>query len=216
MVEIANLTKTFGQETVLRNISVTFHPGMIYGLIGANGSGKTTLMRCILGFVRPTGGWVRVHGQLIGKEADFPQSTGILIETPGFLPQYTGLANLVILAGIAGRADKARAEEVIRLLGLDPGMKRPVGKYSLGMRQRLGIAQALMEDPRLLILDEPFNGLDKAGIGDVHRLFKELKSMGKTIVLASHNAQDIGMACDVVYEMERGRLALAGAAEGAG
>lgn len=206
MIQVEHVTKRYGKETVLSDINVTFESGKIYGLVGPNGCGKTTLMRCICGFVSPTSGRVWVDGKVIGKDTNFPKQTGIIIESPGFLPHYSGLRNLLILANISGGADKARAMEVMRQLGLDPEMKKPVGKYSLGMRQRLGIAQALMEDPQILILDEPFNGLDKDGMEDMHKLFQDLKVQGKTILLASHSAQDIKQACDVVYEINAGVL----------
>lgn len=206
MIEINHLSKTYGKQQVLKDISFTFEAGHIYGLVGVNGSGKTTLMRCICGFTRPTSGSVKVLGRQIGKDADFAPRTGVIIETPGFLPHYPALRNLMILANISKRADKARAREVIRLLGLDPDDKKPVGKYSLGMRQRLGIAQAIMEDPDILILDEPFNGLDTAANADIHRLFARLRDEGKCILLASHSAQDIQTACDTLCYMRDGAL----------
>lgn len=206
MIEINNLSKSYGKHEVLKEISYRFERGHIYGLAGVNGSGKTTLMRCICGFTRPSGGSVKVLGKQVGKEVDFAPSTGVIIETPGFLPHYPALRNLMILANISKRADKGRAREVIRLLGLDPDDKKPVGKYSLGMRQRLGIAQAIMENPDILILDEPFNGLDAAGNADIHRLFAGLRDEGKCILLASHSAQDIKTACDTLCYMREGRL----------
>lgn len=208
MIQLLNICKRYGKTEILHGISYHFDEGVIYGLVGPNGCGKTTLMRCICGFTRPTGGTVAVDGKVIGKDCDFAPSTGIIIETPGFLPHYSARRNLAILAGISGKASKERMDEVIRLVGLDPNDKKPVGKYSLGMRQRLGIAQAIMENPNTLILDEPFNGLDKEGVRDIHALLKQQKAQGKTIILASHSAADIAQACDVVYEMAGGRLAM--------
>lgn len=206
MIQVNGVTKLYGKETVLDNITVTFNSGLIHGLVGTNGCGKTTLMRCICGFVKPTRGEIRVAGKRIGKDADFAPRTGIIIEAPGFLPQFTGLRNLLVLADISHGADIERAREVIRLVGLDPEMKKPVGKYSLGMRQRLSIAQAIMENPDFLILDEPFNGMDKQCVADMHVLLKQWKGEGKTILLASHNSADIAQACDFVYEMQDGRI----------
>lgn len=191
----------------------SYGKSMITGLVGPNGCGKTTLMRCICGFTRPTSGCVTVLGKVIGKDCDFAPSTGIIIEMPGFLPHYSARRNLAILAGISGKVDKARIDEVIRLVGLDPNDKKPVGQYSLGMRQRLGIAQAIMEDPSILILDEPFNGLDKQGVADIHALLQNLKAQDKCILLASHSASDIAQACDVVYEFHNGQLVLQAQAE---
>lgn len=206
MIRIDKLTKTYGDEQVLQNISVTFEPGNIYGLIGANGCGKTTLMRCVCGFSRPTSGTVYVADKQIGKDVDFAPSTGIIIENPGFLPHYSGLRNLLILASISGKATKERAMEVMKLVGLDPDMTKPVGKYSLGMRQRLGIAQAIMENPDHLMLDEPFNGLDKAAMVEIRALFQTLKQQEKTIILVSHYAQEIEDNCDIVFEIIKGQL----------
>ena len=206
MIAIQLLSKTYGKQMVLTDITLTLNAGTIYGLVGVNGSGKTTLMRCMCGFSKPSAGSVVFDGKIIGKDLDFPPRTGIIIESPGFLPNYSGLRNLEILAAVSGTVTKARMLEVITLVGLDPSDKKPVGKYSLGMRQRLGIAQAIMEDPDNLILDEPFNGLDSQGIKDVHSLLSRLKAQGKCILLASHSAYDIVQACDQVFELRDGRL----------
>lgn len=206
MIQIQNVTKAYGKQVVLSNVSAQMNEGNIYGLVGVNGSGKTTLMRCICGFTHPTSGQVIVNGDVIGKDVDFPKHTGIIIETPGFLPHYSGLRNLMLLAGISHGADKQQAEQVMRLLHLDPDDKKPVGQYSLGMRQRLGIAQAIMENPDVLILDEPFNGMDQNGMEEIHVLLSELKGKGKTILLASHSAVDISRACDFVFEIKDGKL----------
>lgn len=206
MIEIVNLFKKYKGESVLNGISVKFDNGTVYGLVGANGCGKTTLMRCICGLSKPTSGTVFVNGKTIGKDCNFAPSTGIIIETPGFLPHYSAWQNLSILAEISGGVSKNQIKEVIRLVGLDPEDKKQVGKYSLGMRQRLGIAQAIMENPSVLILDEPFNGLDKEGVTEVHQLIQELKNQGKCILLASHSVHDIEQACDIVFELKDGQL----------
>lgn len=228
MILIHNLSKVYGQNTVLKNISMRFDEGKIYGLIGTNGCGKTTLMRCICGFSQPTSGYIVVNGCLIGgrsalrrnpelakadagvisRVSDFAPNTGVIIETPGFLPHETGLRNLMLLAAMSGRADRLRARRAMIELGLDPDEKKPVWKYSLGQRQRLGFAQAFMEDPDVLILDEPFNAMDKASMEEVHDLLQRLKAQDKTVLLASHSTEDIARACDVIYEMEDGGLHL--------
>ena len=202
VIRVMDVSKSFGEETVLHHISYDFKEGRIYGIVGNNGSGKTVLMKCICGFLIPDSGEITVNYKRIGKDMDFPQDTGIIIETPGFLPNLTGMRNL--LASLRKKIDKKAVAEAIRAVGLDPEMKKPVSKYSLGMRQRLGIAQALMEDPSLLILDEPFNGLDKHGVSQMHELILAQKKKGKTILLSSHSQKDIDVLCDVVCEMDGG------------
>ena len=201
-IVVEHVYKSFGKEKVLKDVSLIISPGKIYGIVGNNGSGKTVLMKCICGFMRPDKGKIYVDGKRIGKDADFPDSIGVIIETPGFIPHETGYKNLKILAGLKGIVDKEQIRETIKKVGLNPDMKKPVSKYSLGMRQRLGIAQAIMENPTTLILDEPFNGLDKNGVAEMRLLLKELKKQGKAILLASHNARDIEKLCDEVHDME--------------
>ena len=205
-IELIHVTKKFGQELVLKEVNLTLEQGRVYGIVGNNGSGKTVLMKCICGFLIPTTGLIRVFGSSIGQDVDFPESLGVIIETPGFLTNLTGRKNLEILAGMRRKIGPAEVLQVLEKVGLDPALKKPVANYSLGMRQRLGIAQAIMEDPKLLILDEPFNGLDKHGVGEIRKLLLELKEEGKTILLASHNEEDIRILCDEVYEMDGGVL----------
>lgn len=205
-IELIHVTKKFGQELILKEVNLTLGQGRVYGIIGNNGSGKTVLMKCICGFLIPTTGLIQVFGSSIGQDVDFPESLGVIIETPGFLTNLTGRKNLEILAGMRRKIGPAEIQQVLEKVGLDPALKKPVANYSLGMRQRLGIAQAIMEDPKLLILDEPFNGLDKHGVGEIRKLLLELKEEGKTILLASHNEEDIRILCDEVYEMDGGVL----------
>ncbi len=205
-IEIEHVTKSFGEDTILSDIEITMKKGKVYGFAGNNGSGKTVLMKCICGFLPITKGRIRVGGKVIGTEIDFPESLGVIIETPGFLPNLTGMRNLRILADLNRRIGVKEIRAAIERVGLDPDLKKPVANYSLGMRQRLGIAQAIMEDPEFLILDEPFNGLDKHGVADIRMLLLELKERGKTIILASHNSEDIRILCDKVYEMDGGRM----------
>ena len=206
VVDVKNITKRYGTNEVLKNVSITCEPGKIYGLIGRNGSGKTVLLKSICGLVVPTSGEVRVWGQSIGKDVDFPENIGFIIESPGFLLQESGLSNLKHLASIRGKIGIDEIRKSMYVVGLDPDLKLHVGKYSLGMRQRLGIAQAIMESPNLLVLDEPMNGLDNQGVEHIRSLLKSLKESGTTILLASHFKEDIELLCDEVYQMDCGIL----------
>jgi len=207
-VSVQNVSRDFGQERVLHNVSRDFEAGKIHGIVGNNGSGKTVLMKCICGFLIPTEGRIIVNGKHIGVDVDFPQDLGLIIETPGFLPNLSGLKNLEILASLNRKIGLSEVAGAIRRVGLDPLMKKPVSKYSLGMRQRLGIAQAIMENPTLLILDEPLNGLDKHGVKEMRTLIRGLRDEGKTILLASHNQGDINELCDTVCEMDAGIMTI--------
>ncbi len=206
IININNLSLKIGKNIILTNINVSFEKGKIHGLIGRNGSGKTMLMKCICGFIKPTDGTVFVADKQIGKDCDFPESVGIIIETPGFIPYYSGFKNLKLLADLKRKIGRGQIKKVMEQVGLDPELKRHVKKYSLGMRQRLSLAQAIMEDPDLLILDEPMNGLDKDGVGDMRKYLLNLKEQGKTIIIASHSAEDIEILCDTVCEMDKGVL----------
>ena len=206
MISIENLNKQFKNQLVLNNINVKFSNGHIYGIIGRNGSGKTVLLKCICGFLKPTTGVISVNHKIVVKDIDFPENLGFIIETPGFLLNYSGYKNLKYLASIRKKIDSNEIKESMSLVGLDSADKKHVGKYSLGMRQRLGIAQAIMEKPDILVLDEPMNALDKNGVEEMRRLFLKMKSEGKLILLTSHNREDIEILCDEVYEMEEGIL----------
>lgn len=205
VIRLENVSKKFSSEEVIKNISMEFQKGRIYGIVGKNGSGKTVLFKLIAGYLKPSSGDIFVMGKKIGVDVDFPQSMGLVIETPGFLPQYTAYQNLQYLAGIRKVIGKEEIASAIRMVGLEPDSRKKVGKYSLGMRQRLGIAQAIMEKPELILLDEPMNGLDKKGIADIKQLLRELAAEGKTILMTSHYAEDM-QVCDEVFEMEDGRL----------
>ncbi len=208
VIRVEGVYKRFGTDTVLKDVSRSFERGRIHGIVGNNGSGKTVLMKCICGFLIPDSGSITVNGERVGVDVDFPRDMGLIIETPGFLPNVTGLKNLEILASLNKKIGLEGIAAAIRRVGLDPLMKKPVGKYSLGMRQRLGIAQAIMENPSLLILDEPLNGLDKHGVREMRQLIKGLKEQGKTILLASHNQGDIDELCDTVCEMDAGVMTM--------
>ena len=204
VIEIKHVTKRYEKNEVLKDVSLTCEAGKIYGLIGRNGSGKTVLLKCVCGLVIPTSGEVSVWGQSVGKDVDFPENIGFIIESPGFLLQESGLSNLKHLASIRGKIGIDEIRESMNTVGLDPDLKLHVGKYSMGMRQRLGIAQAIMEKPKLLVLDEPMNGLDNQGVEHIRSLLLALKESGVTILLASHFKDDIAYLCDEVYQMDAG------------
>lgn len=206
VIGIHDLTKTFRGNVVLSNVSLEIEAGTLTGLIGRNGSGKTMLMKCICGLISPTSGSVTVQGKRVGKDVDIPDNIGVIIETPGFLPNFSGYKNLTQLAKIRRKVGKNEIRAAMERVGLNPDDKKHVGKYSLGMRQRLGLAQAIMEDPDILILDEPLNGLDKDGVKEMRQYLLDLKAQGKTILIASHSAEDIDVLCDTVCEMDKGAL----------
>lgn len=206
VIVIDKLTKSFKGKTVLEDVNMQLQEGRIYGIVGDNGSGKTVLLKLICGFMKPDSGTVTVNGKVIGKDSDFPENTGIIIEAPGFLPNYSGMKNLEYLASIRGKIGKEQIEAAMKTVGLDPSSKLRVGKYSLGMKQRLGIAQAIMENQQLLILDEPMNALDKDAVEEMRKLFLNFKASGKTMLIVSHNEGDISTLCDEVYEFDGARI----------
>lgn len=206
LIEVENAVKEFKETVVLRNVSVNFESGKIYGLIGRNGSGKTVLLKCICGFLPLTSGVIRVDGKIIGKGIEVPEDIGIIIEEPGFLANYSGFQNLKMLASLKGKADRKLLEDVLIRVGLDPRSSKKAGKYSMGMRQRLGIAQAIMDEPHILILDEPMNGLDAGGVEEIRKLLLSLRHEERTIIITSHNSEDIRVLCDEVYEMDGGLI----------
>ncbi|MGN0318656.1 MAG: ABC transporter ATP-binding protein [Lachnospira sp.] len=206
IISVKNVTKKFGQNTVLDNVSLDIEKGKVIGLIGRNGSGKTMLLKCICGFIPVTDGTITISGRQIGKDIDIPDNIGIIIETPGFLYDYSAYNNLKFLASIRNKISKEQIIDALNMVGLDPYSKKHVGKFSLGMKQRLGIAQILMEDPEILILDEPMNGLDKNGVQEMRTIFKKMASEGKTIIMANHNSEDIEVLCDKVCEMDVGKI----------
>ncbi len=206
MIEVINLTKSFGKQTALDHLNLIFEDGQIHGLVGRNGSGKTVLMKCICGLYAPTSGMVRVNGKIIGKDQDFIENSGIIIEQTGFLLSQSGYRNLYHLAKIQEKIGKEEIEQALEMTGLTDAKDKQVRTYSLGMRQRLSIAQAIMENPDILILDEPFNGLDRSGVLDIRNLLNELRNRGKTILLASHYHEDIKELCDTVHELDHGKV----------
>ena len=206
MIQTQGLCKSYGAHQVLCDITLSLQRGKIHGFIGRNGSGKTVLFKILCGLTRPTKDIVQIDGHELGREMEIPPSLGAIINVPGFMPHMSGWRNLVLLASIRKSCTSADIRHAMQRVGLDPDLRTPAGKYSMGMRQRLGIAQAIMEDPQLLVLDEPMNGLDNRGAEEIRELLRALREQGKTILLASHNAEDIRQLCDTVHELDNGRL----------
>lgn len=205
IIEVKNISKKFKNQQVLVDVSFQLEQGQIYGLIGRNGSGKTVLMKIMCGLIQPDYGEIVINGKTLDG-IHFPQNLGVIIENPGFISFWSGYKNLAYLASINKKIGKSEILNIMDLVGLSDAIKKKVGKYSLGMKQRLGIAQAIMGNPDILILDEPFNGLDKDGVEQIYKLFKELKKQGKTIFLVSHIREDIDAVCDFTYEIENGEV----------
>lgn len=203
-LEVQNVGKTIGHHEILKDISIQMDRGKIYGLMGINGSGKTMLMRCICGLVRPSGGAVYVDGKQLGKEIDFPQKLGALIENPGFIEHYNAFDNMMELAAIKKIADADQIRLILEEVGLDLNERKRVKKYSLGMRQKLGIAIAFMEEPELLVLDEPFNALDQAGVERVKKMILKRKAQGALVVLSCHDKEILETLSDEIYQIENG------------
>lgn len=205
-IELQAVSKKYGANTVLSNISLNLSSGNIYGLVGRNGSGKTMLLKCMCGFVVPTKGIVKVNDKVLNKDENINASMGIIIESPGFLKEYTGYQNLKLLSIVQGGIKNKEIADTMTLVGLNPKSKKKVGKYSMGMRQKLGIAQALLGNPNILLLDEPMNGLDEDSVKVLREILLTLKAQNKLIVLASHSKEDIEILCDEVFLIQSGEI----------
>lgn len=205
-IEVTNVSKQFGGQPVLENVSLTIDRGTTVGLIGANGSGKSVLLKAICGMVMPDSGNIVVEGVTLGDKIDFPENMGVFINSPGFIGIYNGFKNLQFLANIRGVINDSQIREAMRKVGLDPDNKTKVDNYSLGMKQKLGLVQAIMENQEILVLDEPFNALDFQTYNDVKEIVRLLQAEGKTIVLTSHNYADIEQLCDAVYIIDNRQI----------
>lgn len=208
VIEVKHASKKIKEVQILTDVNLNIQKGEICGIIGRNGSGKTVLLKSICGFMPLTEGEILQNGKRIGTDTEFIEDAGFIIENPSFLPMKSGYKNLKYLASIRNLADEKRIRECLELVGLAEDADKAVGKYSMGMRQRLGIAQAIMEDPSIIILDEPMNGLDNQGVEEMRNLFLKLKEEGKTFLIVSHNREDIEMLCDHVYMMDHGVLSV--------
>lgn len=205
-IEITNLKKVIKGATVLDDINYTFTGGRIYGLCGKNGCGKTMLMRLMAGLIYPSFGTIRIKDKVLGKDISFPESVGMLIENPSFLNDYTGKQNLEMLAGLQKNVDKAEVRRVLEQVGLDPDDKKKFYKYSLGMRQRLGIAAAIMGSPELILLDEPINAIDTDGVQEIRAIIRGLSAENRIIIVASHDKSEMDYLADEKIYMSEGRL----------
>lgn len=208
VITIQNLNKKFGDNEVLTSINLEFEAGQIYGIVGRNGSGKSVLLKCIAGLVLPTSGEIRVLGKRIGKDIDFAPRTGIAIEQPGLLLRKSAYENMKTLAALTKRPSSEEINRLIQIVGLDPTEKKPVGKYSMGMKQRLSIAMALMDNPDILLLDEPMSNLDITGAAQMRALYQELAHRGKTILIATHVQEDVTELCNRMCRIENGRASI--------
>lgn len=205
-IEVRNLTKIISGNLILDNINIKMTRGKIYGLKGKNGSGKTMLMRAICGLILPTEGEVIIDGQVLGKDISFPNSLGALIESPGFIANYSGFKNLKILSEIQDKIDDNKINEVLAMVGLDPKEKKKFKKYSLGMKQKLGIAAAIMEEPEIIILDEPTNALDESSVISLRKTLQKYRDAGALIIISCHDSEELEFLSDEIFFMENGRL----------
>lgn len=206
IIEFSNVSKSFNKTVILKNVSFKIQAGETIGFVGQNGCGKSVLFKLISGIYRPDNGEIFVNGEKLGEKTDFPKNIGIIIDSPGFIDIYTGFQNLKYLATIQNKIDDETIVKYMKLVGLDPDNKTRVKNYSLGMKQKLAIAQAIMEDQELLLLDEPFNALDEKTHSDILLLIKNLQTKGKTILLTSHNVEDINSVCQRKFKIENNTL----------
>lgn len=206
MIRFVDVVCTYKEKNLLDHVTVDFAAGKIHGIVGHNGSGKTMLLKCASGYLKPTSGAVYLEDKELYRDISFPPSMGLILESPGFLPYATGYQNLMWLAAIRKQISKDDVRHALEIVGLDKVRGKLVGQYSLGMKQRLGIAQAIMEKPKLLILDEPFNALDADGVARIRRLIADLRDQGVTTLLTSHYQEDITVLCDRVYQIENGAI----------
>lgn len=204
-IEIKNVTKEINGNIILNNVNLTFDKGKVYGIKGKNGSGKTMLFRAICGFIR-TEGTITVNGKFVGKDGSYPDNVGVLLENPGFLPNYSGFKNLKYLAEINNKIGDEEIRKILKEVGLDPAEKKSFRKYSLGMKQKLGIAQAVMENQEVVILDEPTNALDEDSVRKINTMIKQLRNENKLILISNHNREELEAICDEIYTIENGKI----------
>lgn len=206
MIEITNLYKEFKNKCILKDVNISMEKGKIYGFVGKNASGKTVFFKLLCGFLSATKGNICIDGKEIGKDIDFPEDCGVIIENPGFIDNISGIKNLKILASINRKIDENKIRDAIELVGLNPDDKRSVKSYSLGMKQKLAIAQAIMENPKILVLDEPMNSLDEESVKKIRNIIIDMKNKGVTVLISSHIKEDIEVLCDEVFNVFNGKI----------
>lgn len=205
-INIDNISKSFDKGLVLNNINLYFESGKVYGLKGRNGSGKTMLLRAISGLILPDKGTIKIDDKILGDDLSFPPSVGVLIENPGYIPELSGKENLRNIADIKSVVSDREINEIMKYFDLEPESKKPVKKYSLGMKQKLGLCMAFMEDPELILLDEPMNALDEKAVNDLKDLILKKEKEGKLIIIASHDLEDLEELTDEIIEMQNGEV----------
>lgn len=206
VIQLENVTKSFKGNTLFENVSATFEPGKIYGIVGHNGSGKSVLFKLICGFTVPDSGHVSIDPRFLSKNRTFPEGFGVIIDRPGYLPNKSGLDNLRDLAKIRGIIGDTEIKAAMESVGLPPGTKQAVRNYSLGMKQKLALAQAIMEEPQVLMLDEPFNALDVDSVTLIRNLLLSYCAEGRTIIFTSHNREDMDLLADNVFRIRANSL----------
>lgn len=206
VVTLQGVQKSYHRRALFTDVDLVIEPGTATGIQGENGTGKSVLLKIITRFVEPDAGTVHINPAYLSKDRVFPESFGVLIDRPGYIPSLTGLENLMSLAAIRKAIDERGVREVMELVGLDPDLPQKARHYSLGMKQRLGLAQAIMEDQQVLVLDEPFNALDEESVAEMRDLFRQLVRNGRTVIMTSHNREDIDSICTNTYRLHRERL----------
>nr|WP_317333884.1 ABC transporter ATP-binding protein [uncultured Romboutsia sp.] len=204
-INLKNITKIIQGNEIIKNVNLDFESGNIYGIVGGNGCGKSILLKVISGLSNPTQGTISINKTTL-KKGDFPQNMGILINTPGLLLEYSAIQNLTFLASINKKISINDIRNTLDLVGLNPEDKRKIKNYSLGMKQKVGIAQAIMENPDIIILDEPMNALDEKSVNNIRKIILDLKNKGKLIIITSHNKEDINILCDYIYKIDNGQI----------
>lgn len=203
IIEVKHVSKSFKNIPIFDDVTISFESGKCYGLVGYNGSGKSVFFKMLCQFIRPDTGEIIISNKFLSNKGDYPQNFGIIIDRPGFIGNKTGYENLKELASIKNEISDQKIKDTMHLLGINPDLKQKMKNYSLGMKQKIALAQAIMENQSVLILDEPFNGLDSSSVNNVRDIIIDLKKQNKTILLTSHNQEDLDILCDEIYMIDQ-------------